>query len=64
MKCVTQCFILKEIIIVHKKICCGVNMYRCETCGKMYKSKKSLYGHRRKHHTDDVCCFTFSLWRM
>ena len=26
----------------HKKICCGVNMYRCETCGKMYQSKKSL----------------------
>ena len=43
----------------HKKISCGVNMYRCETCGKMYQRKKSLCGHRRKHHTDDVCHFTF-----
>ena len=43
----------------HKQICCGLNMYRCETCGKMYQSKKSLCGHRRKHHTDDVCHFTF-----
>ena len=43
----------------HKKICSGVNMYRCETCGNVYKSKKSLCGHKRKQHTDDVCHFTF-----
>ena len=43
----------------HKQICSGLNMYRCATCGKMYQSKKSLCAHRRKHHIDDICHFTF-----
>ena len=43
----------------HKKICCGVNTYQCETCGNVYKNKKSLCVHRRKHQTNDVCHFTF-----
>ena len=43
----------------HKRICSGVNMYRCQTCGNVYKSKKSLHGHKRKQHTYDVCHFTF-----
>ena len=43
----------------HKKICCGIDMYCCYTCGNVYKSKKSLWGHQRKHHIDDVCHFTF-----
>ena len=43
----------------HKKICYGIDMYQCDTCGNVYKSKKSLWGHRRKHHIDDVCHFTF-----
>ena len=24
----------------HKQICCGLNIYRCATCGKMYKARK------------------------
>ena len=43
----------------HKKICCGVNAYLCDLCGNVYHSKKSLHGHKRKHHTDDVCHFIF-----
>ena len=43
----------------HKEICWGVNMYQCQKCGKIYKNKRSLCDHRRKHHTDDVCGFTF-----
>ena len=41
----------------HKKICCGMNW--CDLCGNVYRSKKSLHGHKRKHHTDDVCHFIF-----
>ena len=48
----------------HKKICYGVNAYWCDTCGNVYRSKKSLHGHRRKHHTGDVYHFTFFLCRM
>ena len=61
-QCCEMCdtvFHFKRNYNCHKKICCGVNMYWCETCGNVYKSKKSLCGHRRKHHTDDVCHFTF-----
>ena len=58
VKCVTL-FHCKRNYDCHKKICCGVKAYRCDTCGNVYKSKKGLCGHRRKHHTDDVCHFTF-----
>ena len=43
----------------HKKICCGMNAYWCDLCGNVYRSRKSLCGHKRKHHTDDVCYFVF-----
>ena len=43
----------------HKKICCGMHAYWCDLCGKVYCSKKSLCGHKRKHHTGDVCYFVF-----
>ena len=43
----------------HKKICCGMNAYQCDLCGKVYCSKKGLCGHKRKHHTDDECYFVF-----
>ena len=43
----------------HKKICCGMNAYQCDLCGKVYCSKTSLCGHKRKHHMDNVCYFVF-----
>ena len=43
----------------HMKSCSGVNKYKCEKCGNEYNSKKSLCGHRRKQHGNDICCFTF-----
>ena len=52
-------FCFKRNYDCHKKICCGIHTYQCDTCGNVYKSKKSLQGHRRKHHIDDVCRFTF-----
>ena len=58
VKCVLVCFVARGIMIVIKRSC-GVNAYQCDTCGNVYKSKKSLCGHRRKHHTDDVHHFTF-----
>ena len=47
----------------HKKICCGVNIYQCDTCGNVYKSKKSLHGHRR-NTIQMMYVISHFLWRM
>ena len=58
VKCVTVSSVSRLIMIVIRRF---VVAYICisVTCGNVYKSKKSLRGHRRKHHIDDVCHFTF-----
>ena len=45
------------------EICSGRNRYTCITSGIVYKSRKSLRGHKRKQHGDDVSHFTFLLCR-